>query len=335
MKKKVLSVIKFVVPVVLLYYIFSIIDFERLTKIITDADLLLLSLVLLSVPIQYLLFTVRWHLLLDLIEQVKTNFRKLHSILYKGLFVGFFVPGGVGIDVYRVLKVRKEYAIYKSNISTIFLEKIVGTASSLILIIVCYPFLEITKNETIAEIINYAYILIGAFCILLFLIGFKNAFLKGKFEGVMQQFMLFLNAKIISLINKISSKNHVLSHDEKIVEDIIKPVLSLKYISIVFFFSIVILIVKALFINIVFYALGFDIPFLANLFVVPLVNIISLIPISFGGVGVRESAYILFYGYFGIPVEVSLIVSLITFTFLLFNIFFGGLLMVRENISDT
>ena len=128
--------------------------------------------------------------------------------------------------------------------------------------------------------------------------------------------------------------NEPIEQGEDVVRDILKPLLSLKYIGIVLFFSVVILVVKSCFMNLMFMAIGVDVPLIANLFVVPLVNIISLIPVSFGGVGVRETSYIALYGFFGVPPEASLVASLVTFTFLLMNISFGGLLMLVDNVRN-
>ncbi|MFW5851242.1 MAG: lysylphosphatidylglycerol synthase transmembrane domain-containing protein [Bacteroidota bacterium] len=333
MKKKIFSIIKFIVPVVLLYYIFTIIDIDKLRTIVAESDPYLLSFIIFSVPLQYLFFTIRWAIIMRLIENVQANFFKLHAILYKGLFVGFFVPGGVGIDVYRVLKVKKEYGVFKSNVSAIFLEKVIGTTSSLLLVLACYPFINVVENEILRTIINYSYIFVGIVCFAFIIIALKSSFVKGKIAGILNKVSIFFNIRIINLINKISKGSNKISKEDKVVQDIFKPLMDFKYIFIVLVFSLIILVIKAAFMNIVFRALGYELPLVANLFVVPLVNIISLIPVSFGGVGVRETAYIVLYAYFGMPSEGSLITSLITFTFLLLNISAGGLLMLKDNLK--
>ena len=173
---------------------------------------------------------------MDMIENVKARFIQLHSILYKGLFIGLFFPSGVGIDVYRVISVKKEYGTYKSNISTIFLEKLIGTVSSLLLILCCYPFLGLHENQTISNIIPYVYLFVGIIFSCLILIGFKSNIIRGRFALVLNKFAFFLNERIIRLINKILKNNEPIEQGEDVVRDILKPLLSLKYIGIVLFF---------------------------------------------------------------------------------------------------
>ena len=63
--------------------------------------------------------------------------------------------------------------------------------------------------------------------------------------------------------------------------------------------------------NIAFAAVGFELPFVVNLFVIPIINIIALLPISFGGVGVRETSFIFLYGLFGVSPEGALFISIL------------------------
>lgn len=333
--KFLIKLLKIVVPIGLIYYIFTIIDFEKFIEVIRGSDFLLLLLVAFSVPVQYLLFTARWSLLMYIIEDVKIKFSNLHSILYKGLFVGFFVPGGIGIDVYRVISVWDKYKIYKSNFSTIFLEKIIGTLSSLVLAFLCYPFLSVESNPILANIIFYLKYLIGGFLFLFLILIINKLIFKRNTHPFIQRILNYLNGSIIKLFNRISINDFQVKPDSKIVTEILKPVLSYRNIFIVLIFSISILIVKAVFMNIAFRAIGYDVPLIINLFLIPLINIISLVPISFGGVGVRESSTVFLYSIFFVPPESSFAVALISFSFVLVNIVFGGLMMIKDGFLIT
>jgi uncharacterized membrane protein YbhN (UPF0104 family) len=46
-----------------------------------------------------------------------------------------------------------------------------------------------------------------------------------------------------------------------------------------------------------------------NLFITPLLFLLYALPISFGGLGIREGAFILAYSAFGVPTETALIIS--------------------------
>jgi uncharacterized membrane protein YbhN (UPF0104 family) len=80
--------------------------------------------------------------------------------------------------------------------------------------------------------------------------------------------------------------------------------------------------------QIFFQALGYDLPFVVNLFVGPIMFLLFVLPISFGSLGIRESAYILLYGLFNVPPEIALIVNFFNLSGILLNNLLGGLLMM-------
>jgi uncharacterized protein (TIRG00374 family) len=77
-----------------------------------------------------------------------------------------------------------------------------------------------------------------------------------------------------------------------------------------------------------FYSLDVEMPFLANLFVALLLFFVFVLPISFGGLGVREGAFILLYKPFGVSAETALVVSFFTLFAMILNYLIGALFMV-------
>lgn len=93
-------------------------------------------------------------------------------------------------------------------------------------------------------------------------------------------------------------------------------------------FSLVIQIIGSISSQLFFISLDFDIPFIVNLFVTPVLFFIFLLPISFGSLGVREVAFISIFGVFGLPAEVALLVSFFGLAGLLLNYTISGLVML-------
>jgi uncharacterized protein (TIRG00374 family) len=73
--------------------------------------------------------------------------------------------------------------------------------------------------------------------------------------------------------------------------------------SIVIFYSILIWIFSMAQIIIFFYAIGINIPFLPVVIYTPLVIIIGQIPITLGGAGTRDAAFILLFSEYGTPTQ--------------------------------
>jgi uncharacterized membrane protein YbhN (UPF0104 family) len=55
------------------------------------------------------------------------------------------------------------------------------------------------------------------------------------------------------------------------------------------------------------------------------------LPISFGSLGIREAAFILVYGLFGVPAEIALSVSFFNLAGILLNSLVGGVVMLISN----
>ena len=91
--------------------------------------------------------------------------------------------------------------------------------------------------------------------------------------------------------------------------------------------------VSATCVHIYFWALGYDLPFIANLFVTPILYFIFFLPVSFGSLGIREGAFILLYGLFGVPPETALLISFFALSGTLLNNLIGGLLMLLSNVK--
>jgi uncharacterized membrane protein YbhN (UPF0104 family) len=73
--------------------------------------------------------------------------------------------------------------------------------------------------------------------------------------------------------------------------------------------SLTIYIISAIQSQLFFQGLGYAIPFSLNLFITPLLFIMFTLPVSFGGIGIREGAFVVLYGAFGVPTEIALVVS--------------------------
>ena len=71
-------------------------------------------------------------------------------------------------------------------------------------------------------------------------------------------------------------------------------------------------------------ALGYELPLLVSLFVVSVLFFVVSLPISFAGFGVREGAYIILLGMFGIPAETALVVSAFALSGMVLNYAIGG-----------
>jgi hypothetical protein len=84
-------------------------------------------------------------------------------------------------------------------------------------------------------------------------------------------------------------------------------------------------------------SLGINLPFISLIAYIPLITIISLIPVTINGLGMRESAYVFLFSYYGIAREESLSLSLLFFATSVIASLVGGLLFIfirRQNYKE-
>ena len=118
------------------------------------------------------------------------------------------------------------------------------------------------------------------------------------------------------------------------IRAMIEPLSSFKIIGVIAL-SFSIQLVSSVKSQIFFCALGYNLPFIVNLFVAPTLYFIFLLPVSFGSIGIREGVYVFLYGLFGVPIEIALLVSFFNLSGMLLNNLIGGTIMLISKPSGT
>lgn len=94
--------------------------------------------------------------------------------------------------------------------------------------------------------------------------------------------------------------------------------------------SIVLLVIAAVQAQCYFQALGVQVDWRFNLLAAPILFITMALPLSFGGLGVREAAHVAVYGALGVAGEAALAVSVLGLAGLALNWAIGALLWTRS-----
>ncbi len=330
-KSVVSRIIRIVIPIIILYLVFKRIDFAALKLNISNANPLLFVLGVCFQPLIIMIGGIRWYVLLlqYKIGKVRIDFVLLHYWI--GLTLGYFTPAFLGWEAYRIAASGHRYGQYTINTTIIFVEKIIALICCTLIIILLYPIAPITfVRDNMKYVIHWIYILffVSIISLVIINIAFRNRVLYLLLEK--------LEVYFFNLWKKMSGK---LGLKEKIknatipIREIIKPLTVPKQIFSILILSLSIQLMTALKDQIFFRALGYPIPFIANLLVSPLMFFAFILPISFGSIGIREGAHIIFYGMFGVPAEIALLVSFFNLFGLLLNILIGGLIMIFSNFK--
>lgn len=85
--------------------------------------------------------------------------------------------------------------------------------------------------------------------------------------------------------------------------------------------------------KIIFASMDISVFFLVFLLSVPLIILISLLPISFGGLGVREGMTVFVFSMAGVPKDTALSVSLVYLSVIYLVSLIGGFFLIMRNVK--
>ena len=318
------------IPIVIIYLIFQRIDIAEFKLNIAKTKPWMVLVGICYYPIVILIGALRWRLLLTQYNQSKAKYLYLLKHYWIGLALGYFTPASLGWDGYRIVVSGRHFGRYSLNTAVILVEKLMALITCMSMIIFLYPLVPIPKSLEINQILRVAYILFFASFVFLLLmnIAFRNRMLSIILDRLETYFS--------DMLKKIGTRLGLegKTKGSKIpFRAMIKPLTIPKQILLVLILSFSIQLVSAVGSQIFFRALGYDLPFMINLFVSPIFFFVFLLPISFGGLGIREGSYILLYGLFGVPAETALLISFFGFSGILLNNMIGGLLILLSSIK--
>ncbi len=293
-KKTVLKIalllIKIMVSGGLVYFLFSRIGIANITDNLSKVNPLCFLVAILLYLLQLFISTNRWALLIGNPLPLK----KLYSLYLIGSFFGIFLPGIVGGDTVKayylnsMLKVSPlDTEAGKANsptlvtaIASVFMDRYVGFVAMILMVITVFPlgirYLADTPFIWLLPMVFSVFIVVSLI-LLRFRIGQRFSFVSNFYS----YFSFYAHKKAIV------AKTLLLSVATQTAGIIAVYILSL--------------------------GLSMNLPFITVLIFLPIIILVSFIPISIAGIGLREGAFVFFFGIIGIPSEQSLTLSIIWF----------------------
>lgn len=306
--KHIKTLIKIVISVSLIYYLLYKIGFGKLIEVYYEIEFGWIIFALLLVTVSNLLGVLQWRLLLES-SNVEISYRKTLNYYFIGLFFNNFLISLFGGDIFRVYDISKHSGKKSTAISTVFLDRLIG--------LLAMAFLALVFGVISVKIFNSNYILFPVSVFFLFLLFvvlffyFKN-FAK-KFQSITERILPnFIFQKLREIYNGI---NYFKNHRTLILLLLLNSVvIQLLRISSHY--------VAALSLNV---NELFDISIWYFFIFIPIIFIVSLLPISIGGLGVRESMGIVLFSYVGISSNLAFSIEFISYLIGVFSSIPGGI----------
>lgn len=307
--KKILKLLQLAVTIVLLSYLLSRWGYSLNTL---QADVKfpfwLLPCFLISIVVTPLLAGWRWQTFLSAIR-IKIRLAELIRINFLSIFWGVMLPSSDGFAFIRMALVAHRHPENKEKaIGSIILEKFFGI---FILLTTAFCAGFFFKNPQTGRLRLITGLCLFFMLALIAAVAIMPVFQKPVIgKSIFKKVLRFMQILLLSWQQ---------AHKGKL------------FLGFLLIFSVQLM--SYLTIYCLFRFMGYEIPIIYHLSLIPIIQIISLLPVTISGFGLREGAFVFFYQQLGIPAN-----SLITLSMLNFFIqtgipaLIGGLLSLIVNI---
>ncbi|HSR16459.1 MAG TPA: lysylphosphatidylglycerol synthase transmembrane domain-containing protein [Ignavibacteriaceae bacterium] len=287
-KKSILFIIKGVVSISLLSFIILNINWDEVVKNLRAANYLLLIIVFALNIIERAELTYKWNLLIW-VRGINVSFGRLFLINAIGGFWGLFLPSSLGTDVVRGYYLIKNNSARSVSVSSIFVDRILGIFSLLLLVTISL----LLTGDLIPETSIKIYVFILFIAIILFFYFFQ----KDETAKLLKKILAKIKYKKIT---EIISKLHF-----SILEYKKYP----KTLLLSFLITLLVQMTRVLTYFCIALAFNISVPIVYFFLFIPIIMLVIMLPVSIGGFGVREGTFIAFFTLVGMSINNAVIIS--------------------------
>jgi glycosyltransferase 2 family protein len=287
-KKTIVFIIKAVVSTSLLYLIIINIDWHEVSKNLKSANYILLVVAFILNIVERAELTYKWNLLIW-IRGIQISFVRLFFINSIGGFWGLFLPSSLGTDVVRGYYLAKNNSAKSITISSIVVDRILGMFSLMLLgVISLFVAGALIPNTNIRF---YALFLFVIVTILFYL------FQKEKTAFFIKE--LLKKIKYKKLTEAISKLHFSILEYRKYPKTLILS----------FLITVLVQITRVLTYYMIALAFNISFPIIYFFLIIPIIMLVIMIPVSIGGLGVREGTFIASFALVGMSMNNAVIIS--------------------------
>jgi uncharacterized protein (TIRG00374 family) len=314
LRDKLITALKIVVSVGLIAYLLSRVGLQQVVEAMRSASTNYLYL-LVALALYFGAITVgavKWRILLGA-QEIRVPLGNLLSYTFVGLFFGNFLPTNVGGDLVRGYDLARETRLPAEAAISVLVDRMVGLIAFVFVAVV----MALLVVYSAGQVALWEVALLAAIALLCLCAVFA-VLLSGRVRAqVRRLFNLGLLSSLAPLYDRLST---ALSAYRR----------SYRALAQGFLISILVLTIGSVVNYLISLALGGGISLLHIFLFTPLITFVLLIPISIGGIGLNQSAYVFFFNLVGVPEEKSLAISLIMQAIIIVASLPGGVLWWRQ-----
>jgi uncharacterized protein (TIRG00374 family) len=302
-KNTVNLIIRITVSVCALWYLFTKIDLHGLKNALNNFNPAIYFLAFLVILLHQAVWAYTWKITLEE-KNVKIKFTDIYRAVLTSYFFGTFLPSSLGPDIILTFNIGRSLPEKQHAPSSLLFIRIMNTAA--ILLVSGLALLFMPKLFVIRQILVLTWLLMLSVWICYWIA--VHPFVRKIFERVLSKY-----PKSFNIVYKIFFSFTTFGLDQKALIKIWTGGLIMALLKVLIDYTTA-------------RSLGAHIPYLWFLSFIPSVSIISMIPISIAGLGIREGAYVALFAALGVSSGISLSISLTVFSLNLLLCVIGGVL---------
>lgn len=288
-------------------------DVAAVPSLLSDVDLWYLFAAMVVIFLTQVLMAWKWQFLLYY-AGFSQPFLYLLRIIFVSGFMGFFLPAGVGVDVIRTVEVGRRTGFAVSAISTIadrimaIVTMILCSSMAALIALPATPNLKHILWTVVA--VNVCIMAILALCLSKTALRTVQWF-KGRWNPNSKSHSHHHEGETISHGTRMF---HLLAEKTILIHAELRGLLSNPQVFLsAFLLNSLVQAARILLFAFLFLACGAQVSFIYHIIFVPIIMILTLLPVSFFGIGVREGACVFFYSQVGVDPALALTVSVWTY----------------------
>ena len=312
--KKIKKYLQIAISIVLLAVLVSWINIDQFLSSLQKTDYWYIGFAIVLMPVDRLLMAYKWNLLLKE-KNIQIKLLEAFRIYYISNFLGVFLPPTIGTDIVRATYVAKQKFSIPDVIASILVERLLGFLSLFIFGI--YSIIIIITTIDSLYISPLDILLISILATILFTLAFIFSF-NSIISNIINYFIgLFKHKKYIS---KFSVKIQSLVNSYQSYK-------SRKITLILFFLLTLLEIFMAALVNyLIAVGLHADVSLIYFTAFIPLLMIVTRLPISLDGFGIKEGGSLYFLSLVGVPDALGFSIGLLSHILTLISVSPGGIL---------
>jgi len=291
------------------------IGIDRIAVLLISADLYWLFAAIFLFLTSHVIGSVQWHLLLKH-EGVDIKWRKVLSFYFVGLFLNNFLLSSLGGDLFRMIDVKRYSKNFSGAVATVFLDRLAGFFLLSTLAVMSGPWIIIQRGFR-SKLTLLILLLVVSWIVILFLL-FNKRFAR-PFAVI---FTKIVPDKLSLKAKEIYQKIYSFGREKSVIGKVLAVSCIIQSLRILTHYMIA-------------RSFGVSVSPVNFFLIVPVIAIVASLPVSFGGIGIREQTGVILFGMIGISAIKAFSIEFIAYIVAVIASLPGGVIFtIRRGVDN-